>query len=136
MPRLDAVATTFNSAWEILVLGRRTDAMAQAVNRLLAMGGGLTAVQDGRTEFELALPIGGVMSYESMESLARKSEALLTVLRSHGYAHHDPLFTLFFLCADFLPEARLTPRGLWNVKERRIVAEPEPLRGVSRPGGH
>jgi adenine deaminase len=31
------------------------------------------------------------------------------------------LFTLFFLPADFLPAVRLTPRGVWDVKQSRVL---------------
>jgi len=32
-----------------------------------------------------------------------------------------PLFSLFFLAADFLPAVRLTPRGVWDVKRGRVL---------------
>jgi adenine deaminase len=31
------------------------------------------------------------------------------------------LFTLFFLAADFLPFVRLSPRGVWDVKQGRVL---------------
>ena len=34
---------------------------------------------------------------------------------------HEPLFSLFFLAADFLPAVRLTPRGVWDVKRGRVL---------------
>ena len=46
-------------------------------------------------------------------------QALTAVAR--GYPHHEPVFTLFFLAADFLPDVRLTPRGVWDVKRTRVL---------------
>jgi len=31
------------------------------------------------------------------------------------------MFTLFFLAADFLPSVRLSPRGVWDVKQARVL---------------
>src|SRR5207237_1387076 len=46
---------------------------------------------------------------------------LRAALVARGYAHHEPLFTLFFLAADFLPFVRLSPRGVWDVKQGRVL---------------
>jgi adenine deaminase len=48
-------------------------------------------------------------------------DALRAALEARGYPFHDPLFTLFFLAADFLPSVRLTPRGVWDVKRGRVL---------------
>ena len=50
------------------------------------------------------------------------------LLKARGYAFHDPLFTLFFMVADFLPEVRLTARGVWDVRRRKVLAPSRPLR--------
>ena len=42
-------------------------------------------------------------------------------LAARGHRYHDPLFTLLFLSADFLPAVRLTPRGVWDVRASRIL---------------
>ena len=42
-------------------------------------------------------------------------------LVARGYPHHEPVFTLFFLAADFLPAVRLSPRGVWDVKAGRVL---------------
>ena len=37
-------------------------------------------------------------------------------MRRAGYPFHDPLYSLLFASGDFLPEVRLTPRGVLEVK--------------------
>jgi adenine deaminase len=46
---------------------------------------------------------------------------LRAALVARGYPHHEPLFSLFFRAADFLPAVRLTPRGVWDVKRGRVL---------------
>ena len=52
---------------------------------------------------------------------AAQEDALRAALVARGYPHHEPLFTLFFLAADFLPFVRLSPRGVWDVKLGRVL---------------
>jgi adenine deaminase len=120
-PGVDGLAATLSTDYQILALGRRPEAMARAVNRLLTLGGGVVLVDGDRIVFELPLPIGGVMSPRPLDELAAREEALHALLRARGYAFHDPLFTLYFMVADFLPAVRLSARGVWDVKGGRIV---------------
>jgi adenine deaminase len=43
-------------------------------------------------------------------------------LRTAGFPFGDILYALLFLCCDFLPGLRLTPRGVLDVKSGQIVA--------------
>jgi adenine deaminase len=129
--RLDGLATTTTTDFNILALGRRPEAMAQAVNRLLQLGGGIVLVDKSETVFEVPLPIGGVMAHGTLEDAAEWEGALHAALRLRGYPYHDPLFTLFFMAADFLPAVRLSPRGVWDVKRGRVLL-PARRRGVHR----
>ncbi len=61
------------------------------------------------------------MARGSLAEAAAAERGLREALVVRGYPHHDPLFTLFFLAADFLPSIRLTPRGVWDVKAARLL---------------
>lgn len=119
--RLDGLAATLSTDFNIVVLGRHPAAMASAVNRLLDLRGGVVVVEGHRVVYELALPIGGLMRRGSLVDAARWEDELRATLVARGHASHDPLFTLFFLSADFLPAVRLTPRGVWDVKQARVL---------------
>ncbi len=119
--RLDGLASTITTDFNILVLGRRPAAMARAVDRLLALRGGIVLVDGERVAFELPLPIGGVMAPEALPAVAAREDGLREALAARGYPYHEPLFTLFFLAADFLPHVRLTPRGVWDVRAARVL---------------
>ena len=119
--RLDGLATTVTTDFSILALGRRPEAMARAVNRLIELRGGLVLVDGDEVAWELALPIGGIMTRATMDDAARWEEALRAALVARGYPYHDPFFSLFFLAADFLPAVRLSPRGVWDVRRGRVL---------------
>jgi adenine deaminase len=119
--RVDGLATTLSTDFNILVLGRRLDAMARSVNRLLEGRGGIVLVDGDAIAYELALPIGGLMGRGSLADAAAAERRLRDALVARGHVYHDPLFTLLFLSADFLPAIRLTPRGVWDVRASRIL---------------
>ena len=119
--RVDGLASTLTTDFNILVLGRRPEAMARAVNRLLEVHGGVVLVDGDRVALEMPLPLGGVMTRMSVLEAAAHEDALRAALVARGYPHHEPLFTLFFLAADFLPFVRLSPRGVWDVKQGRVL---------------
>jgi adenine deaminase len=119
--RVDGLASTITTDFNILALGRDPGCIARAVNRLLDLHGGIVLCDGGRTAFELPLPIGGLMSRAPLGDVADLEEALRVQLTARGYPFHDPLFTLFFLAADFLPFVRLSPRGVWDVRRARVL---------------
>ena len=118
---VEGIASSFNTAGEILVIGNKPDAMSSAVNRVLAINGGIAAFEDGRAAFELPLPLGGLMSDLPMKDLARKDKELREFLSKRGYPHHDPLYTFVFLPNDFLPDVRINYRGLVDIRNDKVL---------------
>jgi adenine deaminase len=127
--RIDGLATTLSTDFNILALGRTPAAMARAVNRLLDLRGGLVLVDGDEVAYELALPVGGIMGPLSFADAAAAEHGLRAALAARGHLHHDPLFTLLFLSADFLPALRLTPRGVWDVRASKILLPARRRRG-------
>jgi adenine deaminase len=119
--RLDGLAATTTSDFNILVLGRHPGSMATAVNRLKRRGGGIVVVDGDRIAYELPLPIGGLMARGSLSAVADLEEGFRAALVARGYPHHAPVFTLLFLAADFLPAVRLSPLGVWDVRRGRVL---------------
>jgi len=119
--RLDGLATTITTDFNILAIGRRPEAMARAVNRLLAVRGGVVIVEGAEVAYELPLPLGGIMTPGTLADAARWERELTRALADRGHAHHDPLFSMLFLAADFLPAVRLSPLGVWDVKRSRVL---------------
>jgi adenine deaminase len=119
--RVDGLASTITTDFNILALGRRPASMARAVNRLLDVHGGVVLVDGDDVAWELPLPLGGIMTRAELPEAAEWERAFHRHLGARGYPFHEPFFTLLFLAADFLPAARLTPLGVWDVKTSRVL---------------
>ncbi|RJR52967.1 MAG: adenine deaminase [Desulfobacteraceae bacterium] len=118
---VEGIASTFNTATEIITMGRSPEAMAAAVNRVLEMGGGIAAVEEGRAVFEFPLPLGGMMSERPMKELAEMDAALQEFLKKRGYPFHDPLYSFIFLPNDFLPDVRINRKGVVDIRRDEIL---------------
>ena len=118
---VEGVAATASTDFNIVALGRSREAMAAAVNAVLARRGGAVLIEAGKVVCAFATPIGGIMSRATLPEAAADESRLHAALAARGYPYHDPLFSLYFLAADFLPEVRLSPRGVWDVKRSRVL---------------
>jgi adenine deaminase len=125
---VDGFATTATTSLELLVLGRDPAAMARAAARVAELGGGF-AFAGGWSQ---PLEIDGLITAGSFaDALALEAE-LTREMAAAGYPFHDPLYSLLFASGDFLPEVRLTPRGVLEVKSGAILAAPRRLVGSPR----
>jgi adenine deaminase len=113
---LEGLASSYNTAAEILVIGNSPETMSRAVNRVLDLGGGIVAYEGDKMVYELGLPLGGVISREPMDFLAGKEDELKAYLSKNGHPYHDPLYTLTFLPNDFLPDVRINYHGIVDIK--------------------
>lgn len=118
---VQGLASSFNTATQILAIGKSPEAMSRAVNRVREIGGGITAVENGRIAYELPLPLGGMMSDRPMEEIAEKQREFQRFLRRRGYSFHDPLYTLIFLPNDFLPQVRINYKGVVDITKNKIL---------------
>ncbi|MDX9788490.1 MAG: adenine deaminase C-terminal domain-containing protein [Desulfobacterales bacterium] len=118
---IEGLASSYNTAREILVLGRSHEAMKTAVNRVLEMKGGIVLIEKGEIIYEFPLPLLGYGSYEPLQLVARKEKELIDILLTRGYRFHDPFYTLAFLPNDFLPDARINYNGVVDIKTGEVL---------------
>lgn len=118
---IEAIATSFTISGDFLVIGRNPVSMAAALRRVLELGGGTVALEQGEIVYEMPLPIGGVMSDAPMAVLIERGQAFVDFLRGKGYDHLDPIYSLLFFSAIHLPKVRLTTDGIYDVKRGRII---------------
>ncbi len=111
-----ALASSFNTAAQIIAIGTDPGAMAEAVNRVLEIKGGIVLLQGTNIKYEFPLKLGGIMSEMPLPELAKKERSLKDFLFNCGYKYHDPFYTLVFLPNDFLPEVRINYKGIMNIK--------------------
>ena len=120
--RVAGLATSYTCAFAPLVIGRNPQAMARALRRILAAGGGISLWDEDGERFFLPLEVAGHMTDLPLADLADRCLELGKLLQERGHPFHDPLYTLLFLTANHLPTVRLTRMGLWDVKRREVVA--------------
>jgi len=116
-PGLEGMASSYNTAMHLLVMGRDRQAMRRSAEIVAEMDGGI-ATSDG---WNIRLPIAGLMMDSPFGDTVRAQAELEKRLRSAGFRFADILYSLLFLCCDFLPGLRLTPRGVLDVKSGRII---------------
>lgn len=95
--------------------------LAAAFNRLADLAGGIVVVGGGRPVAELALPVGGIMTTDPVETSAARLGEIEGALRDLGCGMRQPLLALHVLTFTAIPALRLRERGLVDVKANRIV---------------
>jgi len=122
-------ATTATTSLELLVLGTDPAAMARAAAKVVELGGGFAF--DGG--WSAPLEIDGLIAAGGYDRALAIEEELTIHMRRAGYPFHDPLYSLLFASGDFLPEVRLTPRGVLEVKTRTVLKGPSRIDTVPAP---
>jgi len=110
-----------HDAHNICVVGANDADMATAVNRLIAIQGGLVAVRDGEILGELALPVAGLMSDRPFEEVAERLTALRKAVAGMGCALPEPFLQLAFLPLPVIPHLKITDLGLVDVDAFAVV---------------
>ncbi|BDG60685.1 adenine deaminase C-terminal domain-containing protein [Caldinitratiruptor microaerophilus] len=124
---VEGFATTYTVARGVLSLGRDPRAMALAARRVVELGGGFVVVEAGEVAWEFPLTVSAYMSPQPFAVLVEAERALRERLVRRGYPHNDVLYSLSFLTGDFLPRVRLTPAGLLDVMEEKVLVPSVPL---------
>lgn len=114
-----ALATSVShDSHNIVVVGTNDEDMFFAVERLLAIGGGMIAVKDQTELACLPLAIGGLMSTLGYQTTYEKLINLTATARKLGASSaFDPFLTLSFLTLSVIPELKITDMGLFSFSE-------------------
>lgn len=118
---LSALASSFSSTGDIILIGKSKQDMLHAFNRMKEVGGGIIMVEGGETICELGLPLGGVMTDLPVEDLMKQEKELLEKLQDRGYSFLDPLYTLLFFSSTHLPYIRITQQGMYDVINKTVL---------------
>ena len=105
----------------LCVVGKDTNDMRTALAALAATGGGFCVVKNGAVISHLPLPLGGLMSLEDPETIARALEDLHAASKAIGCALPEPFLQLAFLSLPVIPSLKLTDRGLMDVDAFKLI---------------
>lgn len=118
-----AVASSIaHDSHNLIVAGTNDADMVLAGNTVRKNKGGLAFVVNGQVIGELALPVAGLMSVESVEVVMENVQHLKDALKAHGIAEGiDPFMTLAFVSLPVIPKLRLNTYGIVDVEKQKIV---------------
>ena len=114
-----ALATSVaHDSHNIIVAGDDDNDMVLAVNKLIAMGGGMVIVSNGEVLGSLQHEIAGLMTDRHGKDVADDLKALDILAREHLHIkdYADPFMTLCFMALPVIPELKITDNGLFDVR--------------------
>ncbi len=110
-----------HDAHNLIVAGCDDASMMTAARAVGALGGGLVAVTGDQVLARVPLPVAGLMSEQSLETVHRQMQDLVRAARDLGSELHDPFMTLGFLALEVIPSLKLTDQGLVDVEDFDFV---------------
>jgi adenine deaminase len=117
-----AIASTVcHDHHNIVVIGADDADMALACNRLGEIEGGFVVVDGGRVLAALALPVAGLMSLESFETVRDALVGLRAAAASLGTTLEEPFLQLAFIALPVIPHLKITDRGLVDVDRFELI---------------
>jgi adenine deaminase len=127
--RQGAIASTIaHDCHNIIVVGADGEAMADAVNYLKKIDGGIVVWKNADEHAHLALPLGGLMSEEGAEEIAKKLNHLITLTKSMGCDLDQPFLQLSFLALPVIGKLKISDRGLIDVTRFCVIEMIEAVR--------
>ena len=99
----------------MLVIGTNETDMAIAANKLAEIGGGQVVIKKGKVIGLIELTIGGLMSTEKGNEVAKKANTILEGFRACGSSLNNPNMTMSLLALVVIPEMRISDKGLVDV---------------------
>jgi len=117
-----AIATS--AVWDcgnIIVVGADETDMAQAVNRVKELGGGIVVHAGNRILAEISLPVSGIISTQPMETIASKLHDIQKAATDLGCNLPDIRITLAVLGTPAIAHLRICESGLFNLRQNSFV---------------
>jgi adenine deaminase len=105
----------------IVAVGTNDVDIYAAVKQIEKMQGGLSVVADEKVIASLPLPVAGLLSDESLETVVKKLANVEKAASELGVKLVSPFSTLSFVALPVIPELRLTDLGLVDVLQFRLI---------------
>ena len=117
-----AAMSVSHDAHNIVAVGVEDRDIVIAVNRVVALKGGIALSVRGKIRSELPFPIAGLMSNKPFEQVNSKFDELYLLFKGEmGCTLSYPIETLSSIANPQLPSLKLTLEGIMNVVEQEIV---------------
>jgi adenine deaminase len=114
-------STVAHDSHNIIVAGTNAGDMLACVQALEESGGGFVVANGGAVRARLPLPIAGLLSTESADTVCRQLHEVYQAAWDLGCDLPSPFGTLSFLALPVIPELRITAQGLFDVGQQEFV---------------
>ncbi|MBT9484606.1 adenine deaminase [Sediminibacterium sp.] len=113
--RTGAIASTVaHDSHNIVAVGATDEAIAAAINAVIAAEGGISCVDSNNQTLVLPLPVAGLMSTEDGFVVAQKYTAIDAMAKSLGSSLSAPFMTLSFMALLVIPHLKLSDKGIFD----------------------
>jgi len=106
----------------LIITGTNPTDMLACARALAECGGGFVVVSEGEVRARLPLPLAGLLSLESTETVCRQLGEVEKAARALGCTVPCPFGVLSFLALSVIPELRIADQGLWDVVAQQFVS--------------
>jgi adenine deaminase len=115
-----AIASTVaHDSHNIICVGKDSETMVKAINILIENKGGLAFCEDN-VNHVLPLPIAGLMSDQSCESVADQYTKIDQLVKKAGCQLKSPFMTLSFMALLVIPKIKMSDLGLFDAEGFRF----------------
>lgn len=105
----------------IIAVGTNDTDLQRAINRVVKSKGGIALANGDQVEV-LPLPVAGIMSADTAESVARRYEEMDRMAKTLGTRLRAPYMTLAFCALLVIPQLKLSDKGLFDGKNFEFVS--------------
>lgn len=117
-----AIASTVaHDSHNMIIIGTNDEDMLLAQKELVKSQGGKVVVKNGEILAKLPLPVAGLMSYEDIDFVTKKSEELNAAAKSIGCVVEDPFMTMGFLSLPVIPQVKITDKGIFSTDGFKFI---------------
>lgn len=114
-------STVGHDSHNLVVAGTNDRNIVEAARSLVQSEGGMVVVRDGKVLSHLPLPIAGLMSDQSVQTVAAQMTELKAAWSKLGSTLPSPTITLAFTTLSVIPELRITDKGLLDTVQFKFV---------------
>jgi adenine deaminase len=105
----------------LVLAGTNPRDLLACARALAETGGGFVVASEGEVKARLPLPLAGLLSVESADTVCRQLEEVERAAQALGCSVSCPFGVLSFLALSVIPELRVTDQGLWDVVGQQFV---------------
>ncbi|MDD3367662.1 MAG: adenine deaminase C-terminal domain-containing protein [Lachnospiraceae bacterium] len=118
-----AVASTVShDSHNLTIVFDKPENAFAAAEELVKVGGGMTAVDNGKVLGTLALEVGGLMTHLEAAELSVKADEMKKIEASLGLREFEnPLLRIVTMALPVAPEVKLSDLGLIEVATKKII---------------